>query len=84
MVSPSDLVHSEVPWNQNFSGPYALHAAYWHDRWGELASGGCINVSPIDGRWLYEEFTEPRVPPGWHGVRWLPQLEPSTKLIIHR
>ncbi len=84
MVAPTELVHSEVPWAQNFSGPHALHAAYWHDGWGELKSGGCLNVSPSDGHWLFREFTEPRVPPGWHGVRWLAQLEPATTLLIRR
>jgi hypothetical protein len=84
MVAPTELVHSEVPWAQNFSGPHALHAAYWHDGWGELKSGGCLNVSPIDGQWLFREFTEPRVPPGWHGVRWLAKLEPATTLIVRR
>jgi lipoprotein-anchoring transpeptidase ErfK/SrfK len=83
MVAPNEVVHSEVPWAQNFSGPHALHAAYWHDDWGELASGGCINLSPRDARWL-SEFSEPRLPEGWHGVRWLPELEASTTLIVRR
>ena len=43
---------------------------------------GCINFSPKDGKWLFE-FTEPPVPAGWHGVRWLPHLEPATVLIVH-
>ncbi len=81
MEAPGEFVHSDVPWTQNFSGPHALHGAYWHDDWGELKSAGCINVSPKDGKWLFE-FTEPRVPPGWHGVRWLPHLEPATTLIV--
>lgn len=84
MVAPNDLTHSEVPWAQNFSGPHALHAAYWHDGWGELKSGGCINVSPSDGRWLFYAFTEPRVPEGWHGVRWLPELEAATTLLVRK
>jgi lipoprotein-anchoring transpeptidase ErfK/SrfK len=82
MVAPNELLHADVPWAQNFSGPHALHGAYWHDRWGELKSGGCINLSPLDGKWLYE-FSEPPVPEGWHGVRWLPQQEPSTYLIVN-
>lgn len=84
MVSRSGRINAAVPWAQNFSGPYALHAAYWHDAWGEPQSGGCINVSPLDGRWLFYEFSEPRMPNGWHGVRWLPELEPSTTLVIRR
>lgn len=81
MIAPNDLVHSAVPWAQNFSGPYAIHGAYWHNEWGELKSGGCINLSPIDAKWMFE-FTEPKVPPGWHGVRWLPGKEGSTSLVI--
>lgn len=84
MVSSSELVHSSVPWAQNFSGPHALHSAYWHNRWGELKSGGCINLSPIDGQWLFQHFTEPRLPRGWHGVRWLPKKESATTLLIKR
>jgi hypothetical protein len=83
MGEPTELVHADVPWAQNFSGPHALHAAYWHDSWGELKSGGCINVSPIDGKWLFD-FTEPTVPVGWHGVRWDPSKGPATGIIINR
>jgi lipoprotein-anchoring transpeptidase ErfK/SrfK len=83
MVAPHDLVHSDVPWTQNFSGPHALHGAYWHDSWGNPKSAGCVNVSPIDGKWLYE-WTEPVVPDGWHGLRWQPRQEPATTFIVHR
>ncbi len=83
MIAPNDLVHSAVPWAQNFSGPHAIHGAYWHNSWGELKSGGCVNLSPIDAKWLFE-FTEPELPEGWHGVRWLPKEGPATRLIIRR
>jgi len=82
MVAPGELIHSDVPWAQNFHGPHALHGAYWHDDWGERKSGGCVNVSPIDGKWLFE-FTEPPIPEGWHGVRWRPNQEPATTFIVH-
>lgn len=81
MIAPNKLVHSAVPWAQNFSGPYAIHGAYWHNDWGEPKSGGCINLSPKDAKWVYD-FTEPAAPRGWHGVRWLPGKEGSTTLII--
>jgi hypothetical protein len=68
MEAPNEFVHSDVPWVQNFTGPYALHTAYWHDDWGNGASGGCVNLSPLDARFLFD-FTEPRVPAGWHAVR---------------
>jgi lipoprotein-anchoring transpeptidase ErfK/SrfK len=83
MEAPGEFIHSDVPWTQNFSGPHALHTAYWHDSWGEFKSGGCVNLSPIDGRAMFE-FTEPALPPGWHGVRWLPWLGPSTLVVVHR
>jgi len=82
MVAPGDFIHSDVPWTQNFHGPHALHGAYWHDDWGNRKSGGCVNVSPIDGKWLFE-FTEPPMPEGWHGVRWRPSAEPATTFIVH-
>jgi hypothetical protein len=83
MAAPNDLMHSDVPWTQNFSGPHALHAAYWHDSWGEKKSGGCINLSPIDAKWLFD-FTEPPLPVGWHGLRWQRDLEPSTFVLINK
>jgi hypothetical protein len=83
MVAPNDYLHSDVPFAQNFTGPYALHSAYWHDNWGNLMSGGCINLSPIDALFMFH-WTEPPAPEGWHGTRWLPYLEPSTTLIINR
>ncbi|MCC6217354.1 MAG: L,D-transpeptidase [Polyangiaceae bacterium] len=59
---------AEVPWTQFFHMPFALHAAYWHDRFGEPKSGGCVNLSVADARWLFA-WTSPAVPAGWHGVR---------------
>ena len=59
---------SEVPFTQFFHMPFALHAAYWHDRFGEPKSGGCVNLSPADSRFLFE-WTNPKLPEGWHGVR---------------
>ena len=82
MQAPGEYVHSDVPWTQNFQKPYAIHSAYWHNNWGNLQSGGCINVSPIDGKWLFD-FSEPALPPGWHAVRWQPALGAPTLLVVH-
>lgn len=83
MDGPDGVVHGDVPYVQNFRSAHAIHAAYWHDDWGELVSGGCLNVSPADGRFLFG-FTEPRMPEGWHGVRWDSHLGPTTMVIVHR
>lgn len=83
MDAPDGATHTDVPWTQNFSGVYAVHAAYWHDAWGERVSGGCVNVSPVDGFWLFQ-FSEPSLPPGWHGVRSDPRFDPMTIVMVHR
>ena len=82
LQAPGEYVHSDVPWTQNFQKPYAIHTAYWHDNWGNLESGGCINVSPIDGKWLFD-FSEPKLPPGWHAVRWQAANGAPTLLVVH-
>lgn len=57
----------DVPYVQYFSGGYALHAAYWHDAFGQPKSHGCINLSPRDAQWLFE-WTQPSLPAQWHSV----------------
>lgn len=55
---------SEVPWATRFRSGLYFHAAYWHDDFGNAVSHGCVNLSPIDARWVYD-WTEPAMPPGW-------------------
>lgn len=57
----------DVPWIQYFESGYALHGAYWHDVFGTPRSHGCVNLSPIDARIVFN-WTEPAVPDGWHGI----------------
>jgi hypothetical protein len=57
----------EVPYVQYFKDGFALHAAYWHDGFGVPRSHGCVNLSPLDARWLFA-WTEPHVPAAWHGA----------------
>jgi hypothetical protein len=66
----------DVPYVQYFEEGYALHGAYWHDRFGTPKSHGCINLSPEDARRIFF-FTEPKVPDGWHGV-----LKPLTGTVV--
>jgi hypothetical protein len=71
----------DVPYVQYFHEGYALHAAYWHDRFGLPRSHGCINLAPIDAMRVFR-FTDPPVPEGWHGI----QIEPQkgTVVIVHQ
>jgi L,D-transpeptidase catalytic domain len=57
----------DVPYVQYFSDGFAFHAAYWHDTFGTPHSHGCVNLSPIDSRWLFH-WTDPPVPQTWHGA----------------
>jgi len=68
---------SEVPYTQFFHMPFALHAAYWHDRFGEPKSGGCVNLSPEDAHFLFQ-WTTPELPDGWHAVRSGDERGPGT------
>ncbi len=57
----------DVPYVQYFKDGYALHAAYWHDGFGTAHSHGCVNLAPLDARFLFA-WTEPPVPMAWHGA----------------
>jgi lipoprotein-anchoring transpeptidase ErfK/SrfK len=59
-----------VPWTQFYAKDLALHTAYWHDKFGQPRSHGCINLSPVDARFLYF-WSSPPLPAGWsmaHGI----------------
>lgn len=51
-----------VPDVQYFDREVALHGAYWHRRFGERVSHGCVNLAPPDAAWLFD-FTAPRLLP---------------------
>ncbi len=55
-----------VPWVLLFQGHNALHGAYWHDRFGNRKSHGCVNLAPLDARWAFE-WAGPTLPKGWTG-----------------
>jgi lipoprotein-anchoring transpeptidase ErfK/SrfK len=70
----------DVPYVQYFEKSYALHVAYWHDVFGIARSHGCINLSPIDGKYIFA-WTGPAVPEGWHGI--VPGDDEPTYVIVH-
>jgi len=67
----------DVPYVQYFHDGYALHSAYWHDKFGIARSHGCINLSPIDAMRVFR-FTDPPVPEGWHGI----QIDPGKGTVV--
>jgi hypothetical protein len=69
----------DVPWTMYFNGEFALHGAYWHDRFGIQHSHGCVNLPPQDAKWLFAWST----PAGANN--WTPATEenPGTWVWVH-
>lgn len=55
----------DVPWILYFNKDVALHAAYWHDKFGAPRSHGCVNLSPADAKWLFAWATPTQGPNAW-------------------
>jgi lipoprotein-anchoring transpeptidase ErfK/SrfK len=49
----ADYDVADVPYTMYYSGNYAIHGAYWHNRFGTPVSHGCINVAVNHARWLF-------------------------------
>lgn len=71
----------DVPYVMYFQLAYALHSAFWHNRFGRTKSHGCVNLAPLDAKWVFA-WTTPNVPLSWHGAYPSPET-PGTRLIIH-
>ena len=47
-----------VSWTTLFSGDgYAIHAAFWHNKFGVPRSHGCVNCRPEDAKWIFRWTT---------------------------
>lgn len=68
-----------VPWVLLFQGHNALHGAYWHDRFGNRRSHGCVNLAPRDARWFFE-WVSPTLPAAWTGF--IPS-ELARSVVVH-
>ncbi len=66
-VADHEFELRDVPWVMYFKAGYALHGAYWHDDFGRARSHGCINLSPIDARYVFM-WSAPEVPEHWHSA----------------
>lgn len=70
-----------VQWVQYFYQDYALHGAYWHNKFGTPTSHGCVNLTNSDAKWLFD-WTSPTVSyRGWH---FMDSANPGTLVIVHR
>jgi hypothetical protein len=87
-MSPEQTEHREywiadVPHTMYFQQPFAIHVSYWHESFGEPMSGGCVNVSPKDGKRLFD-FATPALPAGWYGVGASKEMGFGTTVVIDR
>ncbi|MFT3768927.1 MAG: L,D-transpeptidase [Minicystis sp.] len=73
----------DVPWVEYFEKGYAIHAAPWHDNYGNPRSHGCINMSPIDARRVFM-WTDPPLPTDWHAVYSSESTSEGTVVHIHQ
>jgi len=71
----------DVPYVMYFRGAYALHSAFWHDRFGRPRSHGCINLAPYDAKWLYN-WAGPDLSESWHGGS-ATEENPGTWVWVH-
>jgi lipoprotein-anchoring transpeptidase ErfK/SrfK len=71
----------DVPYVMYFQLAFALHSAFWHDGFGRPRSHGCVNLSPLDARWIFN-WAGPTLPQNWHMVA--PRDDnPATWVYIH-
>jgi LysM repeat protein len=70
-----------VQWVQYFYRDYALHGAYWHNKFGTPTSHGCVNLTNDDAKWLFD-WASPTVSyRGWH---FMEPSNPGTLVVVHR
>ena len=71
----------DVPYVMYYHRSYAVHAAFWHENYGVRMSHGCVNLSPLDARQIFD-FSGPQIPEGWHGA-WASEQNPGTRVVVH-
>ena len=78
-----DLPYSieDVPYVLYFHQSYALHGAFWHRNFGVQMSHGCVNLAPLDAKWVFMN-TDPPLPTGWHGA-WSAADRPGSWVVVH-
>lgn len=70
-----------VQWVQYFYEDYSFHGTYWHNKFGQPMSHGCLNMTISDAKWLFDWAA-----PKWDGksVWYRPTTDdPGTLVIIH-
>jgi lipoprotein-anchoring transpeptidase ErfK/SrfK len=82
-TAAGDLPYSieDVPYVMYFFRSFALHGAFWHSNFGVQMSHGCVNLSPLDAKYLFF-FADPPLPQGFHGVH-ASEASPGSRVVVH-
>jgi lipoprotein-anchoring transpeptidase ErfK/SrfK len=72
---------ANVEWVQYFYADYGIHGTYWHNNFGQPMSHGCVNMTNLDAKWLFD----------WAGPRWDNRTiwfsptpdNPGTRVVVH-
>jgi len=83
-TAAGDLPYSieDVPYVMYFYHSYALHGAFWHRNFGVEMSHGCVNLAPLDAKYLFF-FADPPLPRGFHGI-WASKAQPGSRVVVHK
>ncbi len=83
-TAAGDLPYSieGVPYVMYFHKSYALHGAFWHQNYGVRMSHGCVNLAPLDAKYIFFH-TDPPVHEGLHGA-WSSEQHPGSRVVLHR
>jgi lipoprotein-anchoring transpeptidase ErfK/SrfK len=82
-TAAGDLPYSieGVPYVMYFHKAYALHGAFWHQNYGVQMSHGCVNLAPLDAKYLFFH-TGPEVTEGLHGG-WASEDRKGSLVVVH-
>lgn len=82
VADSTDTPLHDAPWALELESGDWIYASPHHDRFGIEHTDGDVEVSPHDGRFLWN-WASPEIPPGWHGVVADPSSE-STFVLIRK
>lgn len=82
-TAAGDLPYSieDVPYVMYFFKSYATHGAFWHQNFGSQMSHGCVNMSPLDAKWVFY-FAGPDLHEGYAGA-WATKDHPGAYVVVH-
>lgn len=83
-TAAGDLPYSieGVPYVMYFHKAYAVHGAFWHQNYGVKMSHGCVNLAPLDAKYLFFH-TDPPVAEGWHGAWATDEDRRGSLVVVH-